>query len=247
MDNFDKLREVTTVESFIFGARLSELHLAIRQLLEGPTGTLEQVQQLQSLSALAVDALVKRCTSGDVAEPVLELFRSVHGAHFFPKDGEARKRVAQLEVWKRLSDAIREFESLGPDLSKRAAALVAEAKVMEFLTLAKTFTQDSSLFELGTPIKFFRNRFEADTKSVSQEVIKQASSRLQEAVESSRSEVDGVGDGKAWSEQIPHDKAHNLEKFMSIAQKTLFTLDGQLFSHKLAAVERCGRSHAAGA
>ena len=132
MDNFDKLREVTTVESFIFKARLSELHLAIRQLLEGPTGTLEQVQQLQSLSALAVDALVKRCTSGEVAEPVLELFRSVHGAHLFPNDGVARKRVAQLEVWKRLSDAIREFESLGPDLPKRAAALVAEAKVMEF-------------------------------------------------------------------------------------------------------------------
>ena len=64
-------------------------------------------------------------------------------------------------------------------------------------------------------------------------MIKQASSRLQEAVESSRSEVDGLGDGRAWSEQIPHDKAHNLEKIMSIAQKTLFTLDGQLFSHKL--------------
>ena len=45
--------------------------------------------------------------------------------------------------------------------------------------------------------------------------------------------MDGVGDGKAWSEQIPHNKAHNLEKIMSIAQKTLLTLDGQLFSHKL--------------
>ena len=29
------------------------------------------------------------------------------------KDDVARKKVAQLEVWKRLSDAIREFESLG--------------------------------------------------------------------------------------------------------------------------------------
>ena len=64
-------------------------------------------------------------------------------------------------------------------------------------------------------------------------MIKQASSRLKEAVESSRSEVDGVGDGKAWDEEIPHDKTDNLEKVMSIAQKTLLTLDGQLFSHKL--------------
>ena len=43
-------------------------------------------------------------------------------------------------------------------------------------------------------------------------MIKQASSRLQ---------------------QIPHDKAHNLVTVMSIGQKTLLTLDGQLFSHKL--------------
>ena len=37
-------------------------------------------------------------------------------------------------------------------------------------------------------------------------MIKQASSCLKEAVESIRFEVDGVGDGKAWSEQIPQDK-----------------------------------------
>ena len=36
-DNFDKLREVTTVDSFC-EATLSELHLAIRQMLEGATG-----------------------------------------------------------------------------------------------------------------------------------------------------------------------------------------------------------------
>ena len=42
MDNFDKLREGTTVDSFICEAELSELHLAIRQLLEGAKGTLEQ-------------------------------------------------------------------------------------------------------------------------------------------------------------------------------------------------------------
>ena len=45
--------------------------------------------------------------------------------------------------------------------------------------------------------------------------------------------MDGVGDGKAWDEEIPHDKTDNLEKVMSIAQKTLLTFDGQLFSHKL--------------
>ena len=104
-----------------------------------------------------------------MAEPVLELIRSVHSAHFFPKGDVARKKVAQLEVKKRLSDAIREFESLGPDLPKRAAAPAAESKVMEFLALAKT---PPSLFELGTPIKCFRKRFEADTKSTSQEMIK---------------------------------------------------------------------------
>ena len=98
MENFDKLREVTIVELFICEAKLSELHLAIRQLLEGATGTLEQVQQLQVLSALAVDAVVKRCTSGEVAEPVLELLRSLHSAPFFPKDDVARKKVAPLEV-----------------------------------------------------------------------------------------------------------------------------------------------------
>ena len=43
IDNFDKLREVTTVDSFICEAKLSELHLAIRHLLEGAKGTLEQV------------------------------------------------------------------------------------------------------------------------------------------------------------------------------------------------------------
>ena len=75
--------------------------------------------------------------------------------------------------------------------------------------------------------------FESDTKSISHEMIKQASSCLKEAVESIRFEVDGVGDGKAWSEQIPKDKTDNLEKVMSVAQKTLLTLDGQLFSHKL--------------
>ena len=101
-DNFDKLREVTTVDSFIFEAKLSELHLAIRQLLEGARRTLVQVQQLQSLSALAVDTVVKRCTSGETTEPVLELLRSVHSAPFFPQDNVARKNVAQLEVWKRL-------------------------------------------------------------------------------------------------------------------------------------------------
>ena len=108
MDNFDKLREVITAESFICEAKMSELHLAIRQLLEGAMET-----QLRSLSAFAVDAIVKRCTSGEMAEPVSELLRSVQGAHFFPKDDVARKKVAQLEVWKRLCDAIREFESLG--------------------------------------------------------------------------------------------------------------------------------------
>ena len=41
MDNFDKLRGVTTVDSFIFEAKLSELHLAIRQLLEGAKRKLE--------------------------------------------------------------------------------------------------------------------------------------------------------------------------------------------------------------
>ena len=95
-----------------------------------------------------------------------------------------------------LGEATREFESLGPDLPKRAAALAAaESKVMDFPALTKTSTQDPSLFE--------------------------------------RSEEDGVGDGEAWSEQIPHDKEHNLEKVMSIVQKTLLTLDGQLFSHKI--------------
>ena len=94
-----------------------------------------------------------------------------------------------------LGEAIREFESLGPDLPKRAAALAAESKVMDFPALTKTSTQDPSLFE--------------------------------------RSEEDGVGDGEAWSEQIPHDKEHNLEKVMSIVHKTLLRLDGELFSHKL--------------
>ena len=197
-----------------------------------PPGTLEQAQQLQSLYALAVDAVVKRCTSGEMAEPVLELLRSVHGAPF-PKDDVARKKVAQLEVWKRLSDAIREFESLGPDLPQRVAAPTAEAEVMEILALAKTFTQDPSLFERSTRSKCFRKRCESDTKSISQEMIKQASSRLKEAVESICSEVHGVGDGKAWSEQIPNDKTDNLVKVMSIAQKTLLTLEGQLSSHKL--------------
>ena len=211
MDKFDKLREVTTVDSFICETKLSELHLAIRQLLEGAKGTPEQVSVLELPSQ----------------------FRSVHSAPFFPKDDVARKKVAQLEVRKRLSDAIREFESLGPDLSQRVAAPTAEAKVMEIFALAKTFTQDSCLFERGTPIKCFRKRFESDTKSISHEMIKQASSCLKEAVESIRFKVDGVGDGKAWSEQIPQDKTDNLEKVMSIAQKTLLTLDGQLFSHKL--------------
>ena len=229
MDNFDKLRQVTTEDSTICEAKLSELHLAIRQLLEGAKGTPEQLQQLQSLSALAVDAIVKRCTSGEMAEPVLELLRSVHSAPFFPKDEVARKKVAQLDVWKRLSDAIREKESSGPDLHQRVAAPTSEAKVMEILALAKTFTQDSCLFKRGTPGK----RFESDTKSISHQMIKQASSCLKEAVESILFEVDGVGDGKAWSEQIPQDKTDNLEKVMSIAQKTLLTLDGQLFSHKL--------------
>ena len=157
----------------------------------------------------------------------------MHSAPFFPKDDVARKKVAQLEVWKLLSDAIREFESLGPDLHQRVAAPTADAKIMEILALAKTFTQDSCLFERGTPIKCLRKRFESDTKSISHEMIKQASSCLKEAVESIRFEVDGVGDGKAWSEQIPQDKTDNLEKVMSIAQKTLLTLDGQLFNHKL--------------
>ena len=157
----------------------------------------------------------------------------MHSAPFFPKDDVARKKVAQLEVWKLLSDAIREFESLGPDLHQRVAAPTADAKIMEILALAKTFTQDSCLFERGTPIKCLRKRFESDTKSISHEMIKQASSCLKEAVESIRFEVDGVEDGKAWSEQIPQDKTDNLEKVMSIAQKTLLTLDGQLFNHKL--------------
>ena len=56
-------------------------------------------------------------------------------------------------------------------------------------------------------------------------MIKHASSRLQGAIESIRSEVDGVGDCKAWSEQIPRDKAHNLQKVMNIAQETLLTLE----------------------
>ena len=85
-----------------------------------------------------------------MAEPVLELLRSVHSAPFFPKDDVARKKVAQLEVWKRLSDAIREFDSLGPDLPQWVAAPTAEGKVMEILALAQTFTQDLSLFERGT-------------------------------------------------------------------------------------------------
>ena len=59
--------------------------------------------------------------------------------------------MAKLQVWKRLSDAICEFESLGPDLFLRVAAPTAEAKVMEILALAKTFTQDPSLFERGPP------------------------------------------------------------------------------------------------
>ena len=118
---------------------------------------------------------------------------------------------------------------------------------MEILALAKTFTQDLSLFERGTLIKCFRKRFESDTKPISHEMIKQASGCLKEAVESIRFEVGGVGDGKAWSEQIPQDKTDNLEKVMSIAQKTLLTLDGQLFSHKLeqlsAANDRMQRVH----
>ena len=92
MGNFDKLREVTTVDSFTCEATLSELHLAIRQLLEGAKGTPEQVQRLQSISALAVDAIAKRCTSGEMTEPVLELLRPVHSAPFFPKDDVARKK-----------------------------------------------------------------------------------------------------------------------------------------------------------
>ena len=43
MDNFDKLCEDTTADSFICEATVSELHLAIRHLLEGAKGTLEQV------------------------------------------------------------------------------------------------------------------------------------------------------------------------------------------------------------
>ena len=134
-----------------------------------------------------------------MVEPVLELSRSVHGAHFFPEDEVARKTWRN---WRYGNDSATSYASLkawGPDLPKREAALAAEAKVMEFLVLAKTFTQDSSLFELGTPIKCFRKQFETHTKSISQEMIKQASSRLHEAVGSIRSEVDGVGDGKAWS------------------------------------------------
>ena len=103
--------------------------------------------------------------------------------------------------------------------------------MVEFLALAKNFTQDPGLFELDTPLKCFKKRFEADTKSISQEMIKQASSRLKEAVESMRSQVHGVGDGQAWSERILCDKAHNL--VMNIAKKTLLTLTGQLFIRKL--------------
>ena len=102
MENFDRLREVATVESFICEARVSEFHLA--------------------LTVLATDVTVKRSTSGEMAEPALDLFLSVHGAHYFSKDDAGRKKVAQLEVWKRLSDAMREIKSLGPDLPKRAAA-----------------------------------------------------------------------------------------------------------------------------
>ena len=222
MYNFDKFREVTTVDSFICEAKLSELHLAIRQL-RVHRGSF-QVQQLQSLYALAVDAVVKRCTSGEMEERVLELLRSVHGASFFPKDDVARKKVTQQEVWKRLSDAIREFENLGPDLPQRVAAPTAEAKVVEILALAKTFTRDPSLFERGTPIKCSRKKVR-ERRQVNQPGDDQAGFR---------SEVDGAGDIKAWCEQIPHDKTDNLEeKVMSIAQKTLLTLDGQLFSHKL--------------
>ena len=55
MDNFDKLREVTTVDSFICEAKLSELHLAIRQLLEG------------ARTPLLSTPLSKRCTSVEMA------------------------------------------------------------------------------------------------------------------------------------------------------------------------------------
>ena len=111
----------------------------------------------------------------------------MHGAHFFQHDHVDRKTVAQLEVWKCLSESMREFNSVGPDLPKRAAALAAEAKVLDFLALAKTFTKDPSLFELGTP--------------------------------------DQIGDYQA-RQQPPDDKANNLEKVMSIAQKALLALDG---------------------
>ena len=150
-------------------------------LPEGATGTPEQfLQQLQSLSTHTIDAMLKRCTSGDMAEPVLELFRSVHG-----QDDVGRKNVAQREVRKRLSDAMREFESLGPDLPKREQQRL----------LLRRRCRSSSPQDLGSPSwapSCFREKFEADTKSISQEMIKQASSRRKEAVESIRSEVDGA-------------------------------------------------------
>ena len=201
------------------------------QLLEGASGRLSKFNSCNRYPPLLSTPLSNAAQAAKWSSQFLSSSVQCTVRTFFQKDDAARKKVAQLEAWKRLSDAIREFESLGPDLPKRAAAPATEAKVMEFLALATTFTQDPGLFELDTPIKCFRKRFEADIKSISQEMIKQASSRVKEAVESMRSQVHGVGDGKAWSGRIPHDKAHNL--VVNIAKKTLLTLTGQLFIRKL--------------
>ena len=101
---------------------------------------------------------------------------------------------------------------------------------MEILALAKTFTQDLSLFERGTPIKCFRKRFESDTKSISHDMIKQARSCLKEVLESIRFEVDGVGDGKAWSG--PEDPPH---------------IGGPALQSQARVVDHSQRSHAKGA
>ena len=233
LDDFDKLRQSTTKESFATEDSANTIHMAVRRMLESATGEPEQVEQLQSLSQLAVESLLDHCENGEKAEPLLEFLRTVHGAPFYPKDDKARDVVVRLEAWKPLMDAKSAFDGLGPDLPTRAAAPAAEAKVIELLSLAKTFTHDPGLFVAGSKPTCFKDEIENEIKSIRDEMIKQAHSHIDKADANIRSEIDGSADGKAWFAQIPHGKEDDLDTVMAIAQKTLLAFDGKLFDHKL--------------
>ena len=81
----------------------------------------------------------------------------------------ARKQVAQLEVWKRLSDAIRELEALRTRLTPEGSRTpTAEAKVIRDPRLGQDLhARRTAAVERGTPIKCF-------TTGLREEMIKQA-------------------------------------------------------------------------